>query len=166
MLSTNNNSELDAKSPIESDRRKKTALEIALHFLKFRPRSSFEIERKLKQKKFSPEEIKKTLETLQKQGFLNDLEFAKLWIRNRNLLRPSGRKLLFLELRRLGVDSEICEKSLNEEDLPDMEKAKMILERKEKNLGKLSPDEFKEKMIGILLRRGFSWDIIKEVLKI
>ena len=48
-------------------RNKKTAQDVALHFLKFRPRSCFEIERKLKQKKFSDLEIKKTIEILKQE---------------------------------------------------------------------------------------------------
>ena len=146
-------------------RRKKSALEIASHFLKFRPRSCFEIERKLKQRKFATDKIKKTIKVLKKNRLLDDLEFAKMWIRNRNQLRPSGRKLLFLELRKLGIDQEICESALAQEDLPETKKARIVFERKKKVLVKLSSGDFRKKMIGFLSRRGFTWETISEVLK-
>lgn len=144
---------------------RKTAINSALYFLKFRPRSVFEIQRKLKQKKFPDVEIDKTINLLKEQGFLNDLEFARMWIRNRNLLKPMGKRLLFLELRKLGVESEIIEKALEIEDLDESSKAKMVFEKKKKYLSKLPTEEFKKKMIGLMSRRGFSWDIIKQVLE-
>jgi len=45
---------------------KKDALNIALHFLKFRPRSVFEIETKLKSKNISESEIKKVINVFKK----------------------------------------------------------------------------------------------------
>ena len=145
-------------------RNKKTAQDVALHFLKFRPRSCFEIKRKLKQKKFSDPEIKKTIEILKQEKLLDDLEFARLWIRNRNQLSPRGEKLLFLELRKLGIDSEIVQKALKIEDLPETEKAKIVFEKKKKSLAKLSHKDFKQKMIQHLARRGFDWGTISQVL--
>ena len=144
--------------------KKKTAQDIALHFLKYRPRSCFEVERKLKQKKFSQIEIEKTIEILKQEKLLDDLEFARLWIRNRNLLSPRGGKLLFLELRKLSVDSEICQKALKIEDLPETEKAKIVFDKKKKSLAKLPPKDFKQKMIQYLARRGFDWGTISQVL--
>ncbi len=145
-------------------RNKKTAQDVALHFLKFRPRSCFEIERKLKQKKFSDLEIKKTIEILKQEKLLDDLKFARLWIRNRNQLSPRGEKLLFLELRKLGIDSEIVQKALKIEDLPETEKAKIVFDKKKKSLAKLSPKDFKQKMIQHLARRGFDWGTISQAL--
>ncbi len=143
---------------------KKTALNTALHFLKFRPRSCFEIERKLKLKKFSVQEIKKTIEILKQEKLLDDLGFARLWIRNRNLLSPRGEKLLFLELRKLGIEQEVAQKALDIEDLPEAEKAKIVFVKKKKSLAKLSPKDFKQKMIQYLARKGFDWGTISQVL--
>ena len=79
------------------------ALSIALHFLKFRPRSVFEIEQKLKSKKIPDSEIKKVIAVLKKNKLLDDKEFAKMWVRDRNTLRPSGSFLLKLELKKKGI---------------------------------------------------------------
>jgi regulatory protein len=144
---------------------KKSAIDTALYFLKFRPRSVFEVERKLKLKKFSESEIEKTIQILKKQGFLNDLEFSKIWIRNRNLLRPTGKRLLFLELRKLGVESEIIEKALTEEDMEEIDKAETVFNKRKKYFLELPKDKFRKKMIGILIRRGFNWDTISQVLQ-
>ena len=52
----------------------KDPLGIALHFLKFRPRSVFEVESKLKTKKFSPAEIKSVVDKLKDNKLLDDHE--------------------------------------------------------------------------------------------
>ena len=79
------------------------ALPIALHFLKFRPRTVFEVTKKLKSKKIPEVEIKKTISVLKKNSLLDDKKFAKMYARDRNLLKPSGSYLLKIELKRLGV---------------------------------------------------------------
>jgi len=142
----------------------KLALEIALRFIKFRPRSRFEVERKLNFKKIPPEEIHKTISKLEKAGILNDLEFAKMWVRDRNLLKPRGRKLLFLELRKLGVDEGICEKAIDEEDIPDLKKARIIVKNKMNLINNSSSNEVRKRIIGILLRKGFTWETINKVI--
>src|SRR3990172_3744013 len=95
---------------------KKDAISIALHYLKFRPRSVFEVEQKLKSKKISDSEIKKTIAVLKKNKLLDDENFAKMWVRDRNLLKPSGSYLLKMELRKLGIADEIIEETLEEQD--------------------------------------------------
>ncbi len=50
----------------------KDAIDIALHFLKFRPRTVFEIEKKLKEKKISQDEIDKTIRVLKQNKLLDD----------------------------------------------------------------------------------------------
>jgi len=143
--------------------RKKSAQDVALHLLKFRPRSQFEIERKLKLKKFSSREIAETIAILKKENLLNDLEFAKMWIENRNSLSPRADKLLFLELRRLGIDEEICQQALAKDQLSELEKARLIFKQKQRIYHQLPAEKFQQKMTRFLASRGFSWDIIHQL---
>ena len=136
----------------------KDPLDIALHFLKFRPRSVFEIEEKLKSKKISEDEIKKVIAVLKKNGLLDDKKFAKMWVRDRNLLRPTGSYILKLELRKLGIsdsDIEAALKGQNEEEL-----AKQALESKHRYR---NADFLKQ--AAFLQRRGFSTSLIYRILK-
>lgn len=136
---------------------KKDALSIALHYLKFRPRSVFEIEQKLKSKKISEEEIAKVISVLKKQELLNDNKFATMWVRDRNLLKPSGSYLLRLELRRLGISQEIIEEVLMAQD--DEPLALKALESK----SRLRNADFQKKA-GFLQRRGFGTSVIYKIL--
>ena len=134
------------------------SLQIALHFLKFRPRTVFEVEKKLKSKKISEAEIQKTISVLKKNGLLDDKKFAKMWVRDRNLLKPTGSFLLKLELRKLGVaDADIEEaiKDQNEEELA----WKAI-----KNKARYRNADF-QKQAAFLQRRGFPTSVIYKILK-
>ncbi|MBM2820714.1 MAG: recX [Candidatus Berkelbacteria bacterium] len=137
---------------------KKDALNIALHFLKFRPRSVFEIETKLKSKNISESEIKKVINVFKKNQLLDDTGFAKMWIRDRNLFKPSGSFLLKIELRRFGIAEDIIENVLANQDNEEL--AKQALESK----GRLIKAEFIKKA-AFLQRRGFSTNIIYKILK-
>ena len=59
-----------------------------------RPRSQGEITDYLKRKKYSEEEIEKTLNTLSVKGYINDEDFAKRWVESRRLLKPISKRKL------------------------------------------------------------------------
>ena len=136
----------------------KDALSIALHFLKFRPRSVFEIEQKLKQKKVSDLEIKKIITVLKKNKLLDDEKFAKMWVRDRNLLKPTGSYLLKLELKKKGIADEIIEEALKDQDEESL--ARKAIEGK----ARYRRADFAKKA-AFLARRGFSTSVIYKILK-
>src|SRR3990167_6992968 len=127
---------------------KKDALSISFHFLKFRPRTVFEIEQKLKSKKISQDEINKVIKILKDQKLLDDEKFAKMWVRDRNLLKPTGSYLLKLELKKLGIGPEIIEGVLKNQD--EEEFAREALKSK----ARYCEADF-EKQAAFLQRRGF-----------
>ncbi len=136
----------------------KDILSIALHFLKFRPRSVFEIEQKLKAKKILPAEIKKVIQILQNQKLLDDEKFAKMWVRDRNLLRPSGSFLLKLELKRLGIGAEIIDETLKNQDEETLACEALKMKYRKREIAY-------EKKAAFLQRRGFSTSIIYKLLR-
>ena len=149
----------------------KTALDIALHFLKFRARSVFEIEQKLKSKNFSEEEISKTTQVLIKNELLDDTKFVKMYVKDRNLFKPSGTFLLKMELTNLGLNDNLIEDALANQD--EEELARRAIESKHRFRDfKLSADadwaerqaDFQKKA-NFLQRRGFNLGVIMKVLK-
>lgn len=147
----------------------KSPIEISLNFLKFRPRTVFEITEKLKSKNIPESEIKETIIVLKRNGLLDDENFAKMWVRDRNLLKPTGSFLLKLELKKLGIAEALIENVILDQD--EEELAKQAIEMKgryrEVHLGSTAESrraEF-EKKAQFLQRRGFSMNTIYKVLK-
>ncbi len=137
---------------------KQDALTIALHYLKFRPRSVFEIRKKLEAKRIENKEIEKVISVLKKNQLLDDEVFAKMWVRDRNLLKPTGSYLLKLELRKMGIGDEIIEAVLTPQS--DEVLANKALEMKFRDR-----DIEYAKKVGFLQRRGFSTGVIYKVLR-
>jgi len=134
------------------------AINVALYFLKFRPRTVFEIEQKLKSKRYDDKEIAATVAVLKRNKLLDDENFAKMWVRDRNHLKPTGSYLLKLELKKLGVNDNIIEKSLVNQDEEDL--ARRAIESKNRYCHADFP-----KKAAFLQRRGFKTSIIYKVLK-
>jgi regulatory protein len=132
------------------------AYQKALHFLSFRPRSSAEVRRNLTKRGVSESLVDLTVERLQLAGLLNDLEFARAWIENRNIFQPRSKSFLRLELHRKGIRAEIVQPVLDElvnEEALAYEAARKYARR----LAGLEWLEFRQKLSGFLARRGFSY---------
>jgi len=141
--------------------------DIALNFIKYRFRSQLEIEQKLKRKKIQPSQIKKVINRLKGEKLIDDEQFAHLWIRNRINLKPTGSRLLLLELRQKGIDRDLAYEILRQELPEDLEKdlAYEIGEAKYQKLKSLPPFDQKQKLLSFLSRRGFDYSISRETVE-
>lgn len=141
------------------------ALQQAFNYLSFRPRSKQEIERYLVQKGHAPETIEEILRKLADYHYVDDQVFAVGWVENRQRFRPTGPHLLRAELRQKGVDHALADQAIA--DVMDDEKA-LALEAATKRADSLRAvdyPEFSRKLGGFLSRRGFSGDVVWDVVR-
>lgn len=143
------------------------ALSLAYRYLAFRPRTVLEVEKYLQKKaeKYSItlNEIQAALELLKDQGYLNDLEFIKSFVNSRNSLKPKSKRVLEMELKKLGVSNADIDTFFSESPPDETALAEKALKKKMKSLVSLS-DEKKRyiKAISFLQRRGFSYDVSRQ----
>lgn len=108
---------------------------------------------------------------LKQQKFLNDEEFAKMWIRSRTEFKPKGWRLIKLELKQKGISDEIIKnqelriKNEGEEKRDELSLAKEILEKKRKKFEPMERQERFTKAGSLLARRGFDLDVIKKAIE-
>lgn len=143
------------------------ALDKTFNFLSFRPRSKKEITDYLARKKVVDQLKKKIFEKLEDLQMINDLDFAKWWVDQRQTFRPTGKRLLVLELRKKGIAKEIIDRVLEflaEES--EEEQAMRVLSKKERQLKGLPRQEVWKKASGFLLRRGFGYQAVKKAIVI
>lgn len=144
------------------------ALALAYRYLSFRPRSIKEVEIYLVQKArkypITPGEIQAAIEILKDQGFLNDTEFIKSFVNARNSLKPKGKRMLILELKKSGVSSEDIDQFFsNNEAADEGTLAVEALKRKMKALAMIADEKVKfTKAVSFLQRRGFSYEIARQ----
>lgn len=140
---------------------------LALRYLQYRPRSTKEIRDYLTKKKAPVAQIDTIIAKLQEQKFLNDKEFAQMWVRTRAALKPTGKHLLKVELIKKGISTEIIDSVIaqsQEESGTDLEMAKILLKKKKDKFKNLPREKLFKKAGGFLQRRGFDYETIKKAL--
>lgn len=138
----------------------------AVRFLSIRPRSEKEM-REYLAKKNTPEQItEKIIAFFIEKKFLNDEEFARMWVRNRTTLKPKSKRIIKLELLQKGIDSDTIEQVLAGEDdekaVSDIDQARKLARSRLPRYKSLTRQELYQKLGGYLARKGFSWEVIKK----
>lgn len=139
------------------------AYQQAVRFLGFRPRSQVEIEQHLRGKGYAAEVVAETISRLIEQDYLDDEAFAQFWLENREQFRPRGERALRYELRQKGIDPQVIEAALT--DLDEGELAWAAVEGKLRTWKNLPVDRLKQKLIGFLSRRGFTYEIAQRIFQ-
>ncbi len=137
------------------------AFQKALHFIHYRPRSVRETHRRLLDKGFSEEVVELTINKLLDKHFLDDFEFSRQWIENRNTFRPRSNRLLTQELRLKGVADHIIEQALEKFGGDELELAYQAGINKARKCQNNSKLDFRKKVGGFLGRRGYHYGIVK-----
>jgi len=142
----------------------------ALKLLSFRPRSSFELKKKLDfyilKKKLPPNLTSVVLKDLKKINLVNDKEFAEWWIEQRTVYSIRGEKIIRYELQIKGIGRDLIDDLLSSQEKDtEITKAEKIIDKQMKKLS-LETDRrlFIEKLKMHLLRRGFSWSVTHKVI--
>jgi len=135
------------------------AYDRALTFISYRKRSEKEVKDKLNSLEFEEDVVDKTIARLKKNSFIDDVDFTLSWIVDRNRLKPTSRKILFMELLAKGIQKSIIENELaGISDEEELENAKKVAAKKRTSL-KNDPEKIKK----YLYSKGYSWDVAKEV---
>ncbi|PLT33006.1 recombination regulator RecX [Bacillus sp. V5-8f] len=141
------------------------AVSMALNFLSYRMRSESEVRAYLKKKQIDEPIIQEAIHKLYHYNYLDDLEFAKAFVRTQINGGQKGPVTIRMELKEKGIEDKKIEEALRlySIDLQE-EHARMIAE---KSMGKekhISTRALKQKIEQTLMRKGFSTDVITEAL--
>ncbi len=147
---------------LESDLYEK-ALQKALHFIAYQPRTEKEIREKLAKNEFEESVIEKVLAELNEKGYLNDVRFAHDWVETRSASKPRSRSFYSYELKRKGLSETAIGEAL--ETAPEDSELAFALGCKYLNrFANLDDAQFQKKMQGVLARRAFSYEIIRQTI--
>ena len=148
-----------------------SAKRTALRFIAHRPRTRKEVRDRLREKEFSEEDVRVTLDTLQRAGLLDDAEFARMYIRDVLATRASGKILLKRKLLLLGVDKGIIADALQEaftnidEETSALDAGRKFLKKSAKPRNAVDRANLRNRLASFLGRRGFEWSFIEPALK-
>ena len=139
----------------------------AFRFLGRRLHSVSELRTKLLQKGYEKLLIEDVLDELEEKDYLNDNEFAKMFVEEKIKTKLWGEKKLRNELIKKGVSEQIIaetiKSSISAED--NFTNAMEVATKKYKVLAKrsLDNDVVKRKLISFLNLQGYDYNLIKEV---
>lgn len=141
------------------------ATEAALRLLTVRPRAEREIRDRLRQKGFGAAAIDGTVAKLEGWRYLDDAEFARTWVANREANQPRGRRLLEQELRQKGVEREVVRDTIAAADLDEAQTALDLGRAKLRSYASLDPAVARRRLGSYLARRGYGYDIVRPTLE-
>ncbi len=144
---------------------------VAFRYLGYAARSQAEIERRLTRDEYTPEVIAAVIAEFTAQGWLDDTKFAQDWLADRADRKKYGKGRLAAELKRKGVDRETLNAALEAVDEEaELERARAAARQKWRHESFVGLDRNeiqaeKRRCGDFLLRRGFAWPVITQVLQ-
>ncbi len=133
------------------------AYQRAIRFLAARPRSTFEVRRRLRAAGIADEPAETAIGRLQREGLLDDTEFANYWVGQRQAFRPRGPRALRAELRAKGVAVEALTPAVEAVAGEQTESACRAGAREARRHQASSEWEFERALTTYLIRRGFDF---------
>ncbi len=151
------------------------AKEAALKLLERGPRTEREIVDRLLGRGYAADAVERAVERLRRVALLDDRAFMRAFVRTELLRRPQGGRLLAGKLRRRGVPAALIEEMEQiiaaDTDLADRalgterERAERAATSLRRRYAGKSDEERRRKVHDALLRRGFSWDTIRDLMR-
>lgn len=146
---------------------KQKAKNYAYRLLTYRMRTEKELVTRLRSKNFADNIINDVINDLKKLKLVDDNKFALSFATDRLQLALKGKRLIFAELIKKGIADTDAKSILNQINHTQEQSAcQRLIEKYQHRYRKLSPLEKKQRLYGLLVRRGFSYPIIKSVLNI
>ena len=145
---------------------KRKSLQKALHLISIRPRSAAELKERFKREGYFDETIDESLDYLQKNGYLNDTLFAEKFARSKLQKKDIGESSLRFELHKKGISKSIIESIIKKiyGETPELDIALKAGKKKLRTIRTADDIAKKRKLYQFLAQRGFSADVIRQVI--
>jgi regulatory protein len=143
------------------------AVDAALNFLSYRPRTRREVQRRLAERGYPGETIERALGRLTAVGLIDDEAFVAAYVRDRIAHRPMGIRRMVQELYRKGIPREVSapviETVFAEEDTNEPALARRVIARKVRSPGtRALAERERKRLVDHLIRRGFDLRVARE----
>lgn len=133
----------------------------SLRYVAMRPRTQWDLTLYLQRKMdASPALTEHILNRLSIIGLVDDKKYAEAFVRNRQLLKPSSRRKIIMELRKKRIANDIIEEVIEQNAAQEQTALQAVITSKRRQ-AKYQDDQ---KLLAYLARQGFSYDDIKRAL--
>lgn len=138
----------------------------AMRSLQMRLHSRKELATKLRRKEYGEATIEGVLADLQRLGYIDDDRFARTKAMSAAQHKHHGKRRAKIELMKSGVDASTADLALSDvyDRHDSVATARELARKQASRLLKLEPAVARRRLVGMLQRRGFSFDEIKPVV--
>lgn len=139
--------------------------ESALRIIEKSYKTEKEISEKLIGKGFLEDEINKTINFLQEYNFINNKQYASMYIKDR--IKTAGSKKIRYSLLNKGIEEEIIDELLEKVQVnEEFEGAIKLGRKKYEQIKKKENNKYKikNKLVTYLMGRGYNYSLIKDVI--
>lgn len=154
------------QTPLDPKEQKRQAQITILRMLAASPKSPQSLKRRLEERGFDAAVVEGALAHMEEQGLVSDRAFGQYLLTKLTQSQPSGRKRIAFEMKHKGVGKKILEE-LVETISPEEERARAreLAEARWQRLSNLDKEKRKKRVYDLLIRRGFSFDLCRELLQ-
>lgn len=137
----------------------------AMHLLNDMDRTEGQLRAKLKANHYTEDVIEEALSYVKSFGYINDLGYAKRFIEGKK--DKKSRKELYALLGNKGLPQSVIEEAFEEcYEADDSRSAIAELMRKRGYSPEAATEKDRQKMYGYLMRKGFSYEDIRQVIQV
>ena len=139
----------------------------AINYISGKLKTKYEVKLKLKEKDFTEDIIDEVIDILEREEYLNDRLYCEVFIEDKKQLNGYGKNKIKSLLIQKGVSKSVFEDFLDEFEYEEEFDNALKMGIKKLNLLSNEDDNFKkkQKLINYLAYRGFSFDVINDVLR-
>ena len=139
----------------------------AINYISGKLKTKYEVRLKLKEKDFTEDIIDEVIDILEKEEYLNDRLYCEVFIEDKKQLNGYGKNKIKSLLIQKGVSKSVFENFLDEFEYEEEFDNALKMGIKKLNLLSNEEDIFKkkQKLLNYLAYRGFSFDVINDVLR-
>lgn len=138
-----------------------------INYISGKLKTKYEVRLKLKEKDFTEDIIDEVIDILEKEEYLNDRLYCEVFIEDKKQLNGYGKNKIKSLLIQKGISKSVFEDFLDEFEYEEEFDNALKMGIKKLNLLSNEEDIFKkkQKLINYLAYRGFSFDVINDVLR-
>ena len=137
----------------------------ALSFLSFQMRSEHEVRQKLLQAEYGAAVVEEAIRKLERLGFLNDESYSRALVETRKRTAKKGPAAIRQDLMKKGIDKNLQNEVLGTfSHSEQVEIASELAAKQVRASAGKTPMQIKQKTQDLLLRKGYSYSVVNEVL--
>jgi len=150
---------------LSAEARLQRALELGYRHLAKRDRTQSEVRAHLAGKELDEASVEEAVETLVRQGYVDDARYAQVFAEDRRRLDHWGPERIERRLLALGVDAGLVAAALSDRDACDELGAALALLRRRLGAAIPASERERERALGMLVRKGYDLDLAYDAVR-